>query len=83
MATREIRDSVAPVQAIRPDQEVMARQRLPYFIGISGTTVGAQGLAMHVLVIPPGARSKPHVHRGYETASTCSKAASRRVMARA
>jgi uncharacterized RmlC-like cupin family protein len=45
----------------------MTRQRLPYFIGISGQTVGAQGLAMHVVVIPPGARSEPHVHRGYET----------------
>lgn len=55
------------VRAVRPAQEVMTRQRLPYFIGISGTTVGAQGLAMHIVVIPPGARSEPHVHRGYET----------------
>ena len=55
------------VQAVRPEQGVMTRQRLPYFIGISGQTVGARGLAMHVVVIPPGARSEPHVHRGYET----------------
>lgn len=45
----------------------MTRQRLPYFIGISGKTVGARGLAMHIVVIPPGARAEPHLHVGYET----------------
>ena len=55
------------VQPIRPDQEVMTRQRLPYFIGISGQTVKATGLSMHLVVIPPGARSEPHSHIGYET----------------
>ena len=55
------------VKAIRPDQEVMTRQRLPYFIGISGQTVKATGLSMHLVVIPPGARSEPHSHIGYET----------------
>jgi quercetin dioxygenase-like cupin family protein len=33
-------------------------------------TVGAQGLSMHIVVIPPGARGEPHKHVGYETAST-------------
>ena len=42
-------------------------QRLPYFVGISGQTVGATGLSMHLVVIPPGARSAPHLHLGYET----------------
>ncbi|HEX6633959.1 MAG TPA: cupin domain-containing protein [Usitatibacter sp.] len=55
------------VQAVRPEHEVMTRQRLPYFIGISGATVGARGLAMHIVVIPPGARADPHRHVGYET----------------
>lgn len=55
------------VQAVRPDVEVMSRQRLPYFIGISGQTVGATGLSMHMVIIPPGARAQPHVHVGYET----------------
>jgi uncharacterized RmlC-like cupin family protein len=55
------------VQAIRPDREVLTRQRLPYFVGISGQTVGAKGLSMHLVVIPPGARAEPHLHRGYET----------------
>jgi uncharacterized RmlC-like cupin family protein len=55
------------IRAIRPDREVLTRQRLPYFIGISGQTVGSTGLSMHVVVIPPGARSEPHLHVGYET----------------
>lgn len=55
------------VQALRPGREVMTRQRLPYFIGISGETVGARGLSMHIVVIPPGARAEPHKHVGYET----------------
>ena len=55
------------VKSVRPDREILTRQRLPYFVGISGKTVGAQGLAMHLVVIPPGARSEPHLHIGYET----------------
>lgn len=59
--------SKARLQTIRPAAEVMSRQRLPYFIGISGRTVGSQGLSMHIVVIPPGARADPHLHVGYET----------------
>jgi uncharacterized RmlC-like cupin family protein len=55
------------VQAVKPQAEVMTRQRLPYFIGISGKTVGARGIAMHIVVIPPGAHAEPHLHVGYET----------------
>lgn len=55
------------VQGLRPDREVMTRQKLPYFVGISSKTVNASGLSMHLVVIPPGARSEPHLHVGYET----------------
>jgi uncharacterized RmlC-like cupin family protein len=55
------------VRAVRPDRAVMTTQRLPYFIGISGGTVGATGLSMHMVVIPPGAKADPHSHLGYET----------------
>ncbi len=55
------------VRGLRPDTQVMTRQRLPYFVGISGQTAGARGLAMHIVVIPPGAKAEPHVHIGYET----------------
>ncbi len=55
------------VQRVRPDAAVMTRQRLPYFVGISGQSVGAQGLSMHLVAIPPGGRAEAHVHIGYET----------------
>jgi uncharacterized RmlC-like cupin family protein len=58
----------AEVKAVRPAAEVLTRQRLPYFVGVSGETVGAHGLSMHMVVIPPGARAEPHAHRGHETA---------------
>lgn len=57
----------AGVQGLRPEEAVMTKQRLPYFVGISGQTVGAQGLSMHLVVIPPAGRAQPHVHIGYET----------------
>lgn len=59
--------SPSAVQAVRPTEEVATLQRLPYFLGISGASVGATGLSMHLVVIPPGAKSEPHVHVGYET----------------
>ena len=49
------------------------RQRLPYFVGISAQTVGASGLSMHLVVIPPGGRSEPHSHLDYETGIYVSK----------
>lgn len=55
------------VQNVSPDREVMTRQRLPYFIGISEQTVHATGLSMHLVLIPPGGRAEPHIHVGYET----------------
>ncbi len=53
---------------IRPEFETLTRQRLPYFVGISKATVGAKGLSMNLVVIPPGASAEPHYHRDYETA---------------
>lgn len=49
------------VQAVRPTEEVASLQRLPYFLGISGASVGATGLSMHLVVIPPGAKAEPHL----------------------
>jgi uncharacterized RmlC-like cupin family protein len=57
----------ATVQGLRPEREIFTKQRLPYFVGESGKTVGSSGLSMHLVVIPPGGRAEPHVHVGYET----------------
>lgn len=61
-------DTTEPkVQGLRPEHEVMTRQRLPYFIGISGKTVDSTSLSMHLVVIPAGAKAEAHIHVGYET----------------
>lgn len=53
---------------IRPDRTPTGRQQLSYFLGVSGETCGSTGLAMHLVVVPPGASAAPHYHDGYETA---------------
>jgi len=56
------------VVVVRPPAETMSKQKLPYFVGISEATTGAQGISMNMVVIPPGGAAEPHLHRGYETA---------------
>jgi len=56
------------VIAIRPETETLTHQRLPYFVGISNATVGATGISMNLVVIPPGGAAEPHSHPDYETA---------------
>ena len=53
---------------VRPDPEATVRQQLDYFLGVSGETCGSTGLAMHLVVVPPGGKAEPHYHDGYETA---------------
>ncbi len=43
------------------------KQRLDYFAGISAQSAGARGICMHLLQLPPGARSQAHLHEGHET----------------
>ncbi len=56
------------VVTVRPDAEVMTKQRLPNFVGISEETAGASAISMNMVIIPPGGRADPHVHKGYESA---------------
>ena len=56
------------VVVVRPAEEVMGRQALPYFVGISGSSAGATGISMNLVVLPPGGAAEPHSHRGFETA---------------
>ena len=46
----------------------VGQQGLPYLPGISAESVGATGLCMHLLTIPPGGRAKAHLHAQHETA---------------
>jgi uncharacterized RmlC-like cupin family protein len=53
---------------LSPGEAFHGRQRLDYFAGVSAQSAGATGICMHLLTIPPGARSEPHLHERHETA---------------
>jgi len=55
------------IVTVRPSQEVLTKQQLPYFLGISRKTTGAKHLSMNLVVIPPGAKAEPHYHKDFET----------------
>lgn len=44
------------------------KQGLRYFSGISAESVGARGICMHMVIIPPGGRANAHLHEDHETA---------------
>jgi uncharacterized RmlC-like cupin family protein len=44
------------------------KQALQYNVGISSESVGAKGIHMQIVTIPPGARAKAHKHADHETA---------------
>ena len=56
------------VVMVRPEETIATKQNLPYFVGISQETVGAKGLSMNMVVIPPGGSPKAHYHKDFETA---------------
>jgi uncharacterized RmlC-like cupin family protein len=56
------------VVTVRPDQTIVTKQNLPYYVGISTATTGAKGLSMNLVVIPPGGSPKAHFHKDFETA---------------
>lgn len=53
---------------IRPNSTYDGKQGFSYFEGIARETVGASGICMHLLTIPPGGRAKAHLHESHETA---------------
>jgi uncharacterized RmlC-like cupin family protein len=58
----------AAIVIVRPDDEILSRQQLPYFVGISAGSAGATAISMNLIVIPAGGAATPHLHQGYETA---------------
>lgn len=59
---------VDEIHVIRPRAQAAQRQGLEYFLGVSEETCGSTGLALHLVVVPPGAVAEAHYHDGYETA---------------
>ena len=53
---------------VRPGSTYDGKQGFSYFEGIARESVGASGICMHLLTIPPGGRAKAHKHESHETA---------------
>ena len=57
-----------PCAVIRACDNVTGKQGLSFKPGISAQSVGATGIYLELLTIPPGARAKAHKHLSHETA---------------
>jgi uncharacterized RmlC-like cupin family protein len=53
---------------VRPGETYEGLQGLTYSTGVYADNVGARGLCMHLLRIPPGGRAKAHKHERHESA---------------
>jgi uncharacterized RmlC-like cupin family protein len=51
---------------VQPRETFRGKQGLDYFAGISAQSAGASGICMHLVNLPPGARSKAHLHERHE-----------------
>ena len=63
-----VADYTAAIVTVKSPEEILSRQQLQQFVGISAETANAQGLSMNLVVIPPGAAAKAHYHNGFESA---------------
>jgi len=61
--------SESTCRVVRASNAYDGKQSLTYFRGIAAETVGAKGICMHLLTIPPDGRAKAHLHEKHETAS--------------
>lgn len=60
--------SMLTCRVVCPSAECIGKQALLYAPGISAESVGAQGIHLQIVTIPPGGRAKAHKHDGHETA---------------
>ena len=54
--------------AMKPGGLSHGKQGHHVFEGISAQSVGARGLCMHIIEIPPGGRARAHLHEDHESA---------------
>ncbi|WP_075214833.1 cupin domain-containing protein [Mongoliimonas terrestris] len=55
-------------RVVRAGAAFVGKQALTYTPAISAETVGARGIHMQIVTIPPKARAKAHKHEAHETA---------------
>lgn len=59
---------MAQCKVIRGGAAFHGKQGMDYFAGVSAQSAGSAGICMHMLVLPPGGKAKPHYHESHETA---------------
>ena len=53
---------------VRSGEAHQGKQGLLYSVGVSAESVGASGIHLQLVTIPPGGRAKAHKHAAHETA---------------
>ncbi len=59
---------MAQCRVIRGGVAFHGKQGMDYFAGVSAQSADSTGICMHMLVLPPGGKAKPHYHERHETA---------------
>ncbi|WP_137150797.1 cupin domain-containing protein [Devosia sp. FKR38] len=59
---------MAECKVIRGGEAFHGKQGMDYFAGVSAQSADSKGICMHMLVLPPGGKAKPHYHESHETA---------------
>jgi uncharacterized RmlC-like cupin family protein len=54
---------------VRPGEEAEGTTAVTYAAGVSARTAGAQGLCLELATLPPGARSRAHLHAEHGSAA--------------
>lgn len=60
--------SLPMCRVVQAGESFTGRQALTYAVGISADTVGARGIHMQIITIPPNGRARAHKHAGHESA---------------
>ncbi|CAH2601905.1 Cupin domain-containing protein [Rhodovastum atsumiense] len=55
-------------RVVRAGEGFIGKQGLTYTVGISAGSVGARGIHLQIVRIPPGGRARAHKHEAHETA---------------
>ena len=68
MRTQEETIALQGCRLLQAGESFIGKQGLEYAVGISAESVGARGIHMQLVTIPPGGRAKAHKHATHETA---------------
>ncbi len=61
-------EALPTCRVVRAGEGFVGKQGLVYQAAVSAESVGARGIHMQVVRIPPGGRAKAHLHADHETA---------------